>query len=565
MKALSENNNIKNTDSIEVKSVKMPFICQAWIIAICFMSARLVIPLVIGIVLLVVHYAYFKKINQALSESDALKCHIKEIEDVINCDIDDVFIAQKSISKLEKTIEILKEHAISQKNTAETEAAALKEQAKKEAELLKKQAENEVEDIKLKKNTLLSHIADLKSEFELYEKQFSQKKTMLDAQINKLRHELQIISDIQELEETEAKLKLQVQMLKTERDEEFLYQECGLYEQKYDFQNSEAYKVQWKIIRDKQKQLVKQDKAVSGDMNWRLNGDLNKGKKMINNLKKLLIKAFNDECDVLINTVKIHNYDSHVNQMLKSRDIISNLGSSMEIAITPEYLDLKIDELNVALDYQMKKDEEKEERREARERLKEQRALQQELDEAREKFKKEQRHYEQAMSVLKHRIQNSDGEERQMLESKKLELEIRLNDIDKSLAEIDYSESNERAGYVYVISNIGSFGKDIYKIGMTRRLEPMDRIYELGDASVPFRFDVHAMIFSDDAPTLESKLHKAFENRKINKINQRREFFGVTLEEIKAVIKSNFDKTVEFIDFPEADEYRRSLKLRSEI
>ena len=148
---------------------------------------------------------------------------------------------------------------------------------------------------------------------------------------------------------------------------------------------------------------------------------------------------------------------------------------------------------------------------------------------------------------------------------KKEQLENHLSDIDKALFDIDYRQANMRAGYVYIISNIGAFGKDIYKIGMTRRLDPQDRVDELGDASVPFNFDVHAMIFSDDAPALEAALHRAFEDRKLNMVNQRREFFNVTLDEIKEVIKKNFDKTVEFVDVPDAEQYRISQKMRSEM
>lgn len=145
--------------------------------------------------------------------------------------------------------------------------------------------------------------------------------------------------------------------------------------------------------------------------------------------------------------------------------------------------------------------------------------------------------------------------------SKKEELESHLNTIQHNIEEIDYREANKRAGYVYIISNIGSFGENIYKIGMTRRLEPLDRVNELGDASVPFNFDVHAMIFSDDAPALENALHHAFESKKVNMINHRREFFKVTLDEIESVVKANFDKTVEFKKIPDADQYRETLML----
>ena len=144
-------------------------------------------------------------------------------------------------------------------------------------------------------------------------------------------------------------------------------------------------------------------------------------------------------------------------------------------------------------------------------------------------------------------------------------MENQLLDINKALTDIDYRQANMKAGYVYVISNIGSFSENIYKIGMTRRLNPQERIDELGDASVPFNFDVHAMIFSDDAPALETALHHAFENRKLNMVNSRREFFHVTLDEIKEVIKSNFDKTVEFIDIPDAEQYRVSKKMRTNL
>ena len=146
---------------------------------------------------------------------------------------------------------------------------------------------------------------------------------------------------------------------------------------------------------------------------------------------------------------------------------------------------------------------------------------------------------------------------------KQNELLNKISDTEQAIKDVDYREANKRAGYVYVISNIGSFGEDVYKIGMTRRLDPMERVYELGDASVPYNFDVHAMIFCDDAPALEAALHRAFDTKKLNMVNQRREFFKVTLNEIKAVIKENYDKTVEFVDIPEAEQYRMSEKMRT--
>ncbi len=186
--------------------------------------------------------------------------------------------------------------------------------------------------------------------------------------------------------------------------------------------------------------------------------------------------------------------------------------------------------------------------------------MQKELEEQRKKIEKEQTHYQTAYEKLLKQLK-AHPEDADLLQ-KKSELEHELSEIDKALKNIDYREANQKAGYVYVISNIGAFGENVFKIGMTRRLDPQDRVDELGDASVPFNFDVHAMIFSDDAPALETALHKAFDDRKLNMVNKRREFFHVTLDEIKEVVKENFDKTVEFIDTPDAEQYRVSLKMQ---
>ena len=186
--------------------------------------------------------------------------------------------------------------------------------------------------------------------------------------------------------------------------------------------------------------------------------------------------------------------------------------------------------------------------------------MQKEIEEQRKKIEKEQTHYQTAYEkLLKQLKEHPDNED---LLSKKVELENQLTDINKAIKDIDYREANQKAGYVYIISNIGAFGENVYKIGMTRRLDPQDRVDELGDASVPFNFDVHAMIFSDNAPALEAALHKAFEDRKLNMVNTRREFFNVTLDEIKDVVKKNFDKTVEFIDVPDAEQFRISQKMK---
>lgn len=347
--------------------------------------------------------------------------------------------------------------------------------------------------------------------------------------------------------------------------DEILVQDFGLYEPRYSFINADSYKAELTNIRNMQKSMIKDGSVVSGNADWQVNGSAVRGRKMIKDMQKLLLRAFNSECDEIINKVKYNNYDSSVKKMERSFNAIAKLGVTMAISITSDYYDLKIQELQLALEYQIQKQREKEEKAELRAQQREEARLQKELKEQRKNIDKERKHYEQALSNINKQLSSSSDEDIEDLNKKKEEIIQSLSDIDTKIKNIDYREANQKAGYVYVISNIGSFGEGIYKIGMTRRLNPQERVDELGDASVPFKFDVHAMIFSEDAPALEAKLHKAFENRKLNLVNQRREFFKVSLDEIKDVVKNNFDKTVEFVEVPDADQYRISLKMKENM
>ncbi|MFR8472895.1 MAG: DUF4041 domain-containing protein [Clostridium fessum] len=345
-------------------------------------------------------------------------------------------------------------------------------------------------------------------------------------------------------------------------DDEIIVQEFGLYQPHYDFASALDYKEELAKIRAKQKELIKNKNAVSGSTEWTVNGSVSKGKKMVSDTQKLLMRAFNSECDDLISRVKYTNFDATLDRIYKSAEAISKLGTIMSISITQPYLNAKVKELRLAFEYQQKKQQEKEELKAARAEQREQARIQKEIEEQRKRIEKEQTHYQTAYEHLQLQLQQKPGDA-DLLE-KKAQLESHIKDIEKAIADIDYRQANMKAGYVYVISNIGSFGPNVYKIGMTRRLDPQDRVDELGDASVPFNFDVHAMIFSDDAPALEAALHRAFEDRKINMVNTRREFFNVTLDEIKEVVKKNFDKTVEFIDVPDAEQFRISQRMHSE-
>lgn len=357
---------------------------------------------------------------------------------------------------------------------------------------------------------------------------------------------------------------LQLQNEIIETDETVLLQSFGLYTPHYNFALSDDYKEHLKFVRDQQKVLIKTGQAVTGYTNWSINGSLSQGNKMVRDMQKLLLRAFNAECDDVIEHVKFSNKESSEKRINSSAEAISKLGTVMGIYITVPYVQLKIQELYLMHEYQWKKNQEKEAAKEIRARQREEAKVAKELEEAKQKLEKEQTHYKNALTRINSQLTKTSSDvERESLLEKKKEIEDQLLKIDQEMKTVDYRAANQRAGYVYIISNIGAFGENVFKIGMTRRLEPMDRIDELGDASVPFDFDVHAMMFSDDAPKLEAALHNAFADRKINCVNQRREFFAVTLDEIKAVVRQNYDKTVEFVDVAPAEQYRESQKIRA--
>ena len=403
-----------------------------------------------------------------------------------------------------------------------------------------------------------------KKELERLRAQMSPEQTELaDLQgtIEKARAELdEITRQIEYQKRLRSELRDQI----IETDEAVSLQSFGVYKPRYDLMRSDEYRARLLEIRAKQKELIKGKAATTGLTNWTVNNNAAQGRKMVSDMQKLLLRAFNAECDDVIEHVRYSNLEASEKRITSSREAISKLGAIVGVSITPAYYRFKIEELYLAFEYQQKKQQEKEEQKEARARLREEAKLAKEIEEERKKLEKEQRHYENALRKIEAQLANAPEADKAAIEQKREELMQQLQKIDQAFKDVDYREANQRAGYVYIISNVGAFGENVYKIGMTRRLDPMDRVDELGDASVPFDFDVHAMIFSDDAPKLEAALHKAFSDRKLNFVNQRREFFRVTLDEIKAVVRANFDKTVEFVDFPPAEQYRQSLAIASE-
>jgi hypothetical protein len=345
-------------------------------------------------------------------------------------------------------------------------------------------------------------------------------------------------------------------------DETIMLESFALYQPKFKFLASDEYKQKLVEIRARQKQLIKEDKAVYGAQDWTVNGSHSEGKKMVGDMKKLLLRSFNNECDYCVDNVKFNNIESHEKRIEKSFETLNKLGIIMKSGITQEYKKLKYDELYLAYEYKRKKEEEKEAAKKAREELREQQKLERELKEARERIAKEKKHFKAAIMELETKLKEAKDEAEKALVLENLEkTQKQYAELDNEEKIIDYREQNAKAGYIYIISNIGSFGESVYKIGMTRRLEPMERVEELGDASVPFGFDVHALVFSDNAPALEAKLHEHFYNNRVNKLNNRKEFFKTDINEIEKVIKEHYDKVVDVMKEAPAEQYRESLLL----
>ena len=379
------------------------------------------------------------------------------------------------------------------------------------------------------------------------------------AELEKTKVELKKTKD-SVLESSRELRKKQEELLVVDSMLEF--ESFSLYKPKYACANSDQYKTRLDQLRENQKRRIKAKMAVELGTAWTINGSAREGKAFMADMSKLMLRSFNNECDAAIADVKFSNFDRCENRIEKTFEIINKLGKSVNVSISADYKKLKIDELILVHEYQLKKQEEKERLRELKEQQREEAKLLKEIEAARKETEKEKKHYVSALAKLREQLKSAKtDEEKQAILERINEMEQNIESADARLADIDYRQNNQRAGYVYIISNIGSFGEGIYKIGMTRRLDPYERVYELGDASVPFQFDTHAMIFSEDAPKLEAILHKEFADKRVNMVNTRREYFRVSLDEIKAVVHKNHDKTVEFIENPDAQQYRESKKM----
>ncbi|AIN16917.1 DUF4041 domain-containing protein [Yersinia rochesterensis] len=349
------------------------------------------------------------------------------------------------------------------------------------------------------------------------------------------------------------------------------FAEMGFYAAHFDFDTSEVFQNAIRANRQHQKDLLR-DKTALGAIycttEWTVSGSKTEGKKMTTRGINMTARAFNGECDAAIANTTFKNVSTMEARINKAYEVLNKLNEVNQISINSSFLKLKLEELRLTYEYRAKKQEEKDEQREIRAQMAEERKAQAEIDrairEAEEEERRAQKALDKARKEMNEKLAKMTAEQATKYQEKIDILQEALTEAElKGQKALSMAQQTKR-GHVYVISNIGSFGENVFKIGMTRRLDPQDRVDELGSASVPFLFDVHAMIHSDDAPAMENSLHQHFSEKRTNLMNKRKEFFNVSLEDIKTAVFDVAGNDVDFIETASAQHYHETKAIRKQ-
>ena len=341
-------------------------------------------------------------------------------------------------------------------------------------------------------------------------------------------------------------------------DEKLSFIELGVYEPHFDFGDSEQYKVEITKVRVKQKTMITSKQSCDYPDNMTLDGSLAKGKAMMNRQMRLTMRAFNNECEATIANTRWNNVVAMEKRILNSAKQINAANESLGLSITDEYISLKLEELYLTHEYREQQKVEKDERAERARQEREEKALFKAAEKA------ERKEAEQLEALEKARAEAEAGTATDEMLQRIADLEKELEEAHAETERAQSMAQQTKSGYVYIISNVGAFGEEIVKIGLTRRLNPDDRVKELSDASVPFSFDTHAMIYSDDAPNLETALHREFSDRRVNMANLRKEFFRVSLDEVEIAVQK-LAPEASFFKNREAQEWYETLARRNEL
>lgn len=524
-------------NKLSIKNRKTILSISKYVISIFLLLAAITLAAVFPISAIIPLLLIFPSnyaINRTLSILEMENITDTKLE---NSEINEILVSIKSIKDLQSKIYYL-----------EDKERNLETKLQYEYEEKKRELYSTIEELEYKKDHLEKILCEEIDEKKL---EYQSELNILEKKLINLKNDNTIAE--QKLNELKDKV--------TIYEDENTIMEFGLYQPRYSFATSKSYKEKLNSIRVYQKEIIKNGQAFSKCDSFTLNGNPKDGQKVLDSEAKLMARAFNNETEAVINKLTYRSWGSSLKRINKSFEQINKLSPFDTVQLTIEFLNSKIDELTLAFEYELKKEEEKEILREEREKEREERALQREIQNKKKSVDKEIQHLSNVIYELKEKLKNAREEDKTEIESTIIDLEIKVDEQEESKNELDYREANLGAGYVYIVSNIGAFGEGIYKIGVTRRLDPYERIAELSSASVPFKYDVHAMIFSYKAYDLESKIHNIFNDKRVNLVNGRKEFFRVTLEDIEQILDEHKELSFELNKEAPAEEYRQTLKI----
>lgn len=367
---------------------------------------------------------------------------------------------------------------------------------------------------------------------------YQQLKHQIEQQINLLRAELIQVSDAANMEAV------------------------GVYVKQYKYDMPEEVKGMLEFNAAQQKDMIRQKTACTCPIEWQVEGSVEKGKKMINDKINLMLRAFNGECDAAIAKVNFSNLATMEARIRKTFTALNKLGETNQVTLSTAFLELRLHELRLVNSYEQAKEAERERQREIKAQMAEEEKAQREIEKAKKDAERDETVKAKALEEARKQLADEHGKHNEKLAALVAKLETELKEAIDRKVKATARACLTRSGHVYILSNVGTMGADRYKIGMTRRLVPDERVKELGDASVPFPFDVHAMIYSVDAPALEAALHRKFNNRRVNMVNTRKEYFDVTLPEIIAAV-SELHGIITFVTEPTAEQYKQTLAMKA--
>lgn len=359
----------------------------------------------------------------------------------------------------------------------------------------------------------------------------------------------QAVQEVQQLQEQQRALEAQIVDVRQVAE----VHSMGYYDFEHPAEASVKLNGELETVRRQIKDSIRAKTAVRSVTGFTFNNSEKEGTKFVRDLTKLLLRAYNAEAENCVKTARAGNYHVAQNRLEKARQQIRKAGAMIGLDVTESFHRLRLREIELATLHLQAVAAAKEEERARREEAREAARALKELEAAKAKQQKTVDHHLNVLAKLEE-TGDTDGMER--VREQLAEAQAALQDVDNRLA-------NTRAGYVYVISNLGSFGERMVKIGMTRRLDPMDRVKELGDASVPFNFDVHALFFSQNAVGVETMLHQHFAAQRVNRVNLRREYFYATPDDVRTALAAHDVEVVEFRTEAGAEEFHLSEEIRA--